>query len=687
MRIAIDTGGTFSDFIAEGYLDGKPRQIFVKYPTNHKDPAAGILAGLHGLAKAWGTDLSGLLSQTDQILHGTTLALNALLESKGAKTALFTTEGFRDALEIRRAQLKDQWDIRALTPPVLVPRRLRLGIAQRMDYQGHVTRELDEESVIAACAKCREFGVESIAVCYLFSFLNPEHERRTAEIIRQELPGVFITLSSEVAPKIREYERTSTTVINAYLSPILTTYLQRLEEELKSFGWEKPIHIMTNNGGLSDTEAMANFAVRTLLSGPAGGACGNTALSRLCGRDKVLLADMGGTSFDVHVSDGGERDLVAGAEINEYPLSIPMLDIHSIGAGGGSIVRADGEGGIQVGPSSAGSAPGPVCYGLGGKDITITDALLLLGLLDEKGFLCGRVTLDRAAATERMVETVAKPLGLNDAQTAANIIYRIAAEKMADAIRLVTVAKGKDVREFSLISAGGAFSLFAANIAAALGIKEVLIPLTSPVFCAWGMLGAARRYDFSQSFFMAQQRFDAAAVAKHLAGMREKGRRELSRLGVTEGEQRFAFTAEMRYIGQHHEISVDWDDSYLEDTEALSAAFHQRHLAIFAYNEPEREWEIIHFHLACGESEPQCSLFPAATEVEAAGHTVAPGEAFGLTGRAEIAVFRGEGLRQETEGPALVNFDFTSVLVPAGYIFYRETDGLYLLKRKDGDAK
>lgn len=689
IRIAMDAGGTFTDFTSVGSLeDGLCRQKFVKYPTNHEDPAKSMVEGLTLLAEAWHTDLHSLLAQTEQIVHGTTLALNALLEKKGAKTALFTTEGFRDALEIRRSQLKDQWDLSAKMPPVLVPRRLRLGIAQRMDYKGDVLRELDEESVVKACAKCREYGVEAIAVCYLFSFLNPEHERQTAEIIHRELPDVFVSLSSDVAPKIREYERTSTTVINAYLAPILRDYLRLLKERLKDYGWEKPIHIMMNNGGLSDTDAMENFAVRTLLSGPAGGACGNTALGRLWGRADTILADMGGTSFDVHVSDHQERELIPGAEIDEYPVSIPMLDIHSIGAGGGSIVSVDDGGRLLIGPASAGSQPGPVCYGLGGEEITITDALLLLGLIDEEHFSGGKMTLDKEAATQRMMEKVAAPFGINDPQTAANMIYRVASEMMADAIRLVTVAKGRDVRDYSLISAGGAFSLFAANIVKTLHMKEVLFPVTSPVFCAWGMMGAARRYDFTKSFFMEQGGFDKKAVSERIEEMKEKGKAELNRLGVLSEDQRFTVTAEMRYIGQHHEISVPWEDAYLDDPQSLSAAFHRRHLSIYEYNEPEREWEIIHFHLACSEKDPSAPLFSFG---EGKGGVLAQafvaGEPFGEKGKRKAAVYRGIGLGDVIDGPALVHFDYTSVLIPTGFTAEVETDGICVLKEKGGTAR
>jgi N-methylhydantoinase A len=687
MKIAIDTGGTFTDFTADRGENPKFRQQkFIKYPTNHDDPAESIIAGLTELAAAFDLDLPSMLMETEQIVYGTTLALNALLEKKGVTTALFTTKGFRDALEIRRSQLKNQWDLRALTPPVLVPRRLRLGITQRMDYKGDVLRELDENSVVAACAKCREAGVKAIAVCYLFSFLNPEHERKTAKIIKRELPNVFVTLSSDVAPKIREYERTSTTVLNAYLSPLLKDYLSSLKERLKPYGWNKPIHIMMNSGGVSDTTAQAELAVKTLMSGPAGGACGNDDMRDLCGKTKTILADMGGTSFDVHISDGERRELIPGAEIGGYPLSLPMIHIHSIGAGGGSIIQVDEGGRLLVGPASAGSNPGPVCYDHGGTAPTITDALLLLGLLQERQFLGGKMKLNRQAAEQIMKEKVAVPLNVA-MEAAADMVYRITAEMMADALRLVTVAKGQDVRNYSLISAGGAFSLFAANIMKTLKMREVLFPVTSPVFCAWGMLGAARRCDFSRSFLMEQGSFDKAAIKNRLQEMKDAGEAELNRLGVDVSRVAYTVTAEMRAIGQHHEIPVLWEDDYFDDIEALSAAFYRQHEAIYGYAEPEKDWEIIHFQLECFEKETKNRLFDFTVKRTEPGEAVVCGEPFGKTGMITVPIYHESDLKDTLTGPALISFAYTTVLIPKGFAVTMIKDGICALREKGGEGE
>lgn len=439
---------------------------------------------------------------------------------------------------------------------------------------------------------------------------------------------------------------------------------------------------MMNNGGLSDTEAMGRLAVATLLSGPAGGACGNSALGRLMGREETILADMGGTSFDIHVSGKDGRELIPGAEIDEYPLSIPIIDIHSIGAGGGSIVSVDEGGRLLVGPTSAGAFPGPVCYGQGGKDPTITDALLLIGVINRDNFLGGKMQLDAASAEKQMLDKVAKPLGIGSAKEVANMVYRIASEMMADAIRLVTVAKGRDIRNCSLISAGGAFSLFAANIMNTLHMKEVLFPVTSPVFCAWGMMGAARRYDFTRSFFMEQGSFNGDAVLERIAQMKEKAKEELCRLGVDSPDQIYSITAEMRYIGQHHEISVAWTDSYAQDIGALSAAFHKRHLEIYEYSEPELEWEIINLHLSATEKEPVNDVFPFEHSDASLQTAVVCGEPFGEKGDIEVNVYRRCDLNRELNGPALIHFDFTSVLIPVGFSAQVERDGVCVLRKK-----
>ncbi|MEG1868397.1 MAG: hydantoinase/oxoprolinase family protein [Clostridiales bacterium] len=679
IKIAIDTGGTFTDYTSVGSLNGSTEQrIFVKNPTNHQNPAQGILEGLKELAKAWNTDLKTLLSETEQLTHGATLALNALLEKKGVKTALFTTEGFRDALEIRRSQLKNQWDLRALTPEVLVPRRLRLGIEGRVDYKGEEITPLNEDAVRKACLKCKAQGVKAIGVCFLFSFLNPNQEKRTAEIIKEELPNVFVSLSSDVAPRIREYERTATTVINAYLTPILADYLNIIKAELQKYGWNKPIHIMENSGGLRDVEAVSKLAVKTLLSGPGGGAVGNESLGKIIGKSHTVLADMGGTSFDIHVISGGKNSLVPQSELAGYPLSIPMIDISSIGAGGGSIAHVDMGGRILVGPNSAGSVPGPCCYNRGGEEATVTDALLVLGLVDEENFLGGRLPLSKEKAYGVMKDKIAAPLGVS-VMEAAQIVYGIAAEMMADALRLVTMQKGNDPRIYSLLAAGGAFPLFAVGIMESLHMPEVLIPIQGPVFCAWGMLGASCRFDISRSFFMEKEKWNEEALKTMVSTLKKEGEAELLRLGVEKQQQQFEVVLEMRYLGQHHEISVEWgSDSFNKDE--VDAAFHNVHKEIYEYAEYDQDWEIVDIRLSCFAANIHNQLFDFdKTKTKNKVKTV-NGKIFGVKGEIDVPIF-GEGdLDKPIIGPSLVEFDYTTAVIPQGYVGVVEHTGILTIK-------
>ncbi|KNZ40875.1 hydantoinase/oxoprolinase family protein [Acetobacterium bakii] len=683
IKIAIDTGGTFTDYTSVGcFGEQAEHRIALKNPTNHEYPAQGILEGLKELAAVWGTDLEKLLDQTEKISLGTTLALNALLEKKGVKTALFTTEGFRDALEIRRAQLANQWDLAIENPMVLVPRRLRLGIDQRMDYIGHVIKPLNEASVRAACQKCREADVEAIAVCYLFSFLNPNHEKRTAEIIREELPHVFVSLSAEVSPRIREYERTTTTVINAYCTPVLADYMKNVKKELAAFGWDKPVHIMKNSGGLSDSDAMESFGVQTLLSGPAGGAVGNESLGKYLGKTHTVLADMGGTSFDLHVVSGGVNQLVPQTELDGYPLSIPMIDIRSIGAGGGSIAHVEAGGRVLIGPDSAGSIPGPACYDQGGENPTVTDALLVLGLINGDNFLGGKLPLSMDQAVKAIKEKVADPLNLT-VKDAARIIYSITAEMMADAMRLVTTQKGNDPRIYSLISAGGAFGLFAAKIMESLQMPEALIPVQGPVFCSWGMLGATCRYDINQSILMEKRQWDATRLNAMVAAMKAEGEAQLTRLGVAKSLQRFDLILEMRYVSQHHEISVPWTQGEFttESVAEVEQAFFKTHEAIYEYAEA-KDWEIIDLHLACSELNQENILFPTSQEISGVTAKTVAGEVFNSQGEITVPVYREGDITKRINGPALIDFAYTTLIVPNGFFCIQEDEGIFALRKE-----
>lgn len=685
LDIAIDTGGTFTDYTSVGTLnDDETKKIFIKNPTNHENPTQGIIEGLKQLADSWGCDLRTLLENTNKISHGTTLALNALLEKKGVKTALFTTKGFRDALELRRSRLDNQWDIRAITPPVLVPRRLRLPITERIDYKGDVITKLDEDSVRHACRVCKINDIKSIAVCFLFSFLNPSHERKVREIINEELPGVFVSLSSDVSPQIREYERTSTTVINASITPIISTYFDGLKSELARYGWTKPIHIMMNSGGLSDVATMKKIAAKSLLSGPAGGGVGNENLSKILDKKHMILADMGGTSFDLHIIDNNKTRLVPESRIESYPITLPMMDIKSIGAGGGSIVSVDESKRVHVGPESASSVPGPACYNLGGDEPTITDALLVLNLINEDNFLGGRLTLSKDKAIKAIEKKVAEPLGISVVD-AAVLVYTVASQLMADALRLITTKRGNDPRQYSLVAGGGAFGLFACNIMDTLNMEEVIVPVQAPVFCSWGMLKARRRYDSTQSFFMEKGTWNHGRLNRQIDKMLKEANIELDKLNVSEDNRKHELILEMRYIGQHHEISVTLDRLHFgeESVDELDKLFHDTHYDIYQYSQEENDWEIMNLRLESYEDNVDSALFEFDVNGKDSYKINLSNKIISTEGDRQVTVYHECDLNDDIVGPALVEFDYTSVLIPEGFTSRIRDDGLLSIMKNN----
>lgn len=655
-RLAVDTGGTFTDVVLAG-PDG--RLLSAKVPTSDEDPAAGVLAGIDEVAALAGLSTAELLAGTERLVHGTTLGLNALLQGRGARVALLCTEGFRDALELRRSRLPDQWDFRASLPPVLVPRHLRLGVRERMDHAGRVLTPLDEAQVEALAEQLEEASVEAVAICLLFSFRNPAHEQAAAEILRRRLPGRFVAASSEIAPRLGEYERASTTVLNAFLGPLLAAYLEKLSGLLAERGWRGSLELVTSSGGLTDAWGAAGVPARTLLSGPAGGGLAGAVLAEKTGRPDLVVADMGGTSFDVHLVTGGRGEVAPAGEVAGYPLALPLLDIHSVGAGGGSVAWVDEGGLLRLGPRSSGSRPGPACYGRGGTEPTVTDACLLLGYLPAAGLLGGRLPLDPSAAS-RAFQPLAAALALGT-EEAAGAVYELAAAQMADALRLVTLGRGRDPRDLALVAAGGAFPLFAACVAEELGVREVLVPLQGPVLCAWGMLSAGRRQDVVAGLLASRDTYSPQDLSRLVASLRQEAAGELDRLGAPDAGRGFEAVLEMRYQGQHHEISVPLPDHLEAEVES---AFHSRHEELYGYALPGRPWELLHVRVGVFEQPPPAPLprwepgpFPfngaAAGDADDGGSSLA--------------------------GPALVELPFTSVPVPAGWSARAEAEAVLRL--------
>ena len=556
IRIGVDIGGTFTDVA----LEIGERRFTGKILTTPHAPEEGVLAALRSVIAEAGVEPG----EVGVIIHGTTLATNALIERKGARTALLTTEGFRDVVEIRHENRFEQYDVNIDLPPPLVPRRLRLPIRERIDAQGEVLVPLDESSVARAIEALAAQQVEAVAVGLLHSFTNPDHERRVGDAIARRLPELAVTLSCEVSPEMREYERFSTACANAYLQPLIGRYVAKLDRELGRAGFRCPLLLMTSGGGITTSETAIRFPVRLVESGPAGGAIFAACIARQHGLDQVVSFDMGGTTAKICLIDKAQPQTARAFEVariyrflkgSGLPLRVPVIEMVEIGAGGGSIARVDALGRIVVGPDSAGSEPGPVCYGRGGQELTVTDADVVLGRVDPRTFSGGKMTLDVAGAERAAAERIGAALNLATEHAALGISEMVD-ENMANAARVHAIESGKDLRPRTLIAFGGAAPLHAARVAEKLGIARVLVPANAGVGSAVGLLRAPVAYEIVRGRLMRLDSFDAASVNRLFAEMRTEAE-AIVRRGAPAAklvEQRSAF---MRYRGQGHEIAVE----------------------------------------------------------------------------------------------------------------------------------
>jgi N-methylhydantoinase A len=601
IRIGIDIGGTFTDVA----LEIGERRLTAKILTTTRAPEDGVLAALRSVVAEAGIEPG----EVGLIIHGTTLATNALIERKGAKTALLTTEGFRDVVEIRHENRFEQYDLDIDLPPPLVPRRLRLSIRERIDAQGEVLLPLDEASIARAIEVLAAQQVEAVAVGFLHSFTNPEHERSVGDAVARALPDVAVTLSCEVSPEMREYERFSTACANAYIQPLIGRYLAKLARELARAGFGCPLLLMTSGGGITTVETAIRFPVRLVESGPAGGAVFASCIARQHGLDQVLSFDMGGTTAKICLIDKAQPQTARAFEVariyrflkgSGLPLRIPVIEMVEIGAGGGSIARVDTLGRIAVGPDSAGSEPGPVCYGRGGKEPTVTDADLALGRIDPATFSGGSMTLDVEGAKRAAAERIGAALNLAT-EHAALAISEMVDENMANAARVHAIESGKDLRPRTLIAFGGAAPLHAARVAEKLGIGRVLIPANAGVGSAVGLLRAPVAYEIVRGRLIRLGSFDAAAANRLLAEMRAEAetivRRGAPAANLT--EQRSAF---MRYRGQGHEIAVELPvrDFTAADRSTIRELFEAAYRRLYSRAIPGVEIEILSWVVSLG---------------------------------------------------------------------------------------
>jgi N-methylhydantoinase A len=544
-RIGVDTGGTFTDVVA---IDEDGNRRFAKVPSTPPEFEEGIVEGIRRL----GIDPT----QVQLIFHGTTVTTNAVITKTGGSTALLTTEGFTDILEMRRGIREDLYDVTWDPPQPLVPRYNRLPVSERVNYAGEVLKEIDEENVKSLAAVLRKRGVQAVAICLLHSYVNPANEQRLSELIREYLPDVYLTASAQILPQPPEFERTSTVVANAYLGPVLTNYLERLGGKLKETGHDADILLMHSAGGLMTVESALLVPVRTAGSGPAAGVMGAAAIGEAAGRPNLISMDMGGTSCDISViSDGRPRLTMSHSLEWGLPVQFPSIDFVAIGAGGGSIAWIDPAGYPKLGPDSAGSRPGPACYGLGGRRPTTTDANLVLRRLQERSLLGGALTLDAKLAAEAIQREIAQLLK-TELEAAAAGIVRIANANMASAIRLVTVHKGFDPRDFSLVAFGGAGPLHAVEVARELSIPEVIIPPQPGLISAMGLLCVDIVQDISRSFVMAGEGSLSPVGEGIFEDFEQEMGQRLKREGALEHEIQIERFVDVRYVGQVHTITV-----------------------------------------------------------------------------------------------------------------------------------
>jgi N-methylhydantoinase A len=587
--IGVDVGGTFTDFHAFDVERG--REHVFKIPSTPDNPADAILKGLAALCAAAGIEAEAIA----RLSHGTTVATNALLQRKGAPVALVTTAGFRDLLEIGRQIRPKMYDFKADNPAPLVPRERRFEVAERIGSRGEVVRALDDGDIEAVVEAVRACGAEACAVGFLFSYLNPDHERRVAAALRAALPDVFISQSSAVQPEFREFERLSTTVLNAYLQPIVTRYLARLKAGLAERAPRAVLGINQSSGGLMSAERAGAFPVRTALSGPAAGAVGAMHVAGLAGRPNVITLDMGGTSADVCLIRDGKAGIGHDQKIADFPVRLPMVDINTVGAGGGSIAWFERDGLLKVGPASAGAVPGPACYGLGGAEPTVSDANLILGRLSPDGLLGGTMALD-AAAARAVFAPVAERLGFTIERTAHGVLGIVTAN-MVRAIRAVSVERGHDPRDFTLMAFGGAGPLHAVDVARALDMREIVIPVAPGILCAQGLVVSDLKEDFVSSTRTVVDSSGVAAIMAEVAALRERAEAWFAEEAVAGDRREAVLSFDMRYVGQNFELTVAADDDAARQPDALKKLFFAAHEMNYGYFNPDDAVEIVNYRL------------------------------------------------------------------------------------------
>ena len=674
-RVGVDVGGTFTDVVC--VREGRPPVVF-KVPSTPAAPGDAALAAVERLAAEEGIEPGSIA----QIAHGTTVATNAVLERRGGRLGIIATEGFRDTLEIGRQMRREMYEVRLdpQTPVFLAPRAMRLGVRERIGPQGEILEPLDEASVRAALERLVAMGAECIAVCLLFSFVNPKHERRVGEIAREAHPGLEISLSSEVDPAFREYERTAVTAFDAYIKPTVRRYLTDLGTRLEDAGVRAPLQVMQSRGGLASAELARNRPVRLFLSGPAAGVIGGRATGTAVGHEDLITLDVGGTSSDIALVSGAKPLLRAEGLIDGFPVRVPMVDVNAVGAGGGSIAWLDDAGGLRVGPHSAASDPGPACYARGGREPTVTDASVVLGYLDPAKFAGGAIALDPDRAVGAIRERIAEPLGL-DVEAAAAGIHQVVNAQMAEGIRLVSVRQGFDPREFTLVAMGGAGPVHACALAADLGIARVVVPRHPGVLSAAGLLAAPIEHEVSVAYGVPFAGLSIAPVRRIVADLDAAGRKLTEREGLASDEIEVLHFADVCHVGQGYFLEVPFDPHADDGLERLYADFLAAHERVHGHA-VEAPARFVNVRAVHRQRMPELELAPSSGETGMAERPVPGGGSERMvSGGRRMVRFPDEPGRVETRivardslvagdmlrGPTIVEQDDTTTLVPPGW--------------------
>ena len=682
--IGVDVGGTFTDFSVFNLETGE--LVHYKDSSTPGDPSRAIVKGVKDvleIKKAQARDVVYLA-------HGTTVGTNALIEKKGARVGLITTEGFKDLMEIGNQKRPSLYDLQAQKPVPLIPSGCNIGVRERIRYDGSVYTPLDEENVRQAVRQLKQYGVQAIAVCTLFSFINPAHENRIKEIIAEEYPEVYTTISSELAPEFREYSRMSTTVLNSYLGPVMKKYVNNFQTSVREMGIQAEPYITQSNGSIISIKETIDCPIKCAVSGPSAGVVAASFIGRQCNADKIITFDMGGTSADISLIENFTPQVSNEREVEGYPARIPMINIITIGAGGGSIAQIDEGGALKVGPKSAGAVPGPACYGRGGTQPVVTDANIVLGKLNQKRILGGRMEVYLDLAHEALDRCICEKSGLSRAQ-AANGIITVVNSNMVRAVRSVSVEKGYDVREFSLMAFGGAGPLHACEVAKELGIRQVIIPPHPGTLCSLGLLLADTKFDMSRTLILEGKVENLPKFNEQFADMIHQGSEALDREGVTKERRCFEFAVDMRYQRQNFEISIPVPTGEMteQDLRRAIADFHAEHKRSYGYCNEQAPVQFVSYRAsAIGiidkpemTEQPLCPAAPAPVPLETRSVL--------FQGESEYRptpVYRRESFipGQSIAGPCICEQMDTTLVVPESWIIHVDGYGNLKIDYEEG---